>query len=142
MERTELMVGEETNRIRAGRLSRHRPDGEFRRVQVDRMLWKWNALTWFAPFPTDNSVRSNAGELRRQSRHVVVFPMEKRPTMKRRDGASEFPHSNEGCQKISVGRFARPRPEGRQSQRSNMDLQLISNDIARWVSELTRKGTK
>jgi hypothetical protein len=51
MERTELMVGEGMNRLRAGRLSRHRPDGKIRRVQDDRMLWKWNDLMWFAPFP-------------------------------------------------------------------------------------------
>jgi hypothetical protein len=86
MERTELMVGEGANRLRAGRLSRHRPDGESRRVPDDRSLWKGTALMRFAPFPTINSVLSNAAELRRQSRHVVGVRVENRPPMTRRDG--------------------------------------------------------
>jgi hypothetical protein len=61
MERTELMVGEGANRIRAGSLSRHRPVGESRRVPGDRMLWKWTALMLFAPFPTINSFLYNEG---------------------------------------------------------------------------------
>jgi hypothetical protein len=60
MERTDLMVGECANRLRVGRLSCHRPDGETRRVLADRMLWKGTALMRFAPFPTINSVSSNA----------------------------------------------------------------------------------
>jgi hypothetical protein len=60
------MLLEGTNRLRAGRLSRHRPDGESRRVPNDRMLWKWTALMLFATFPTIKSIQSNAGELRRQ----------------------------------------------------------------------------
>jgi hypothetical protein len=61
------------------------------------MLWNWTALMRFATFPTINSVLSNAGELRRQLRQVVVFFMENRLAMTRRDGASGFLHSNEGC---------------------------------------------
>jgi hypothetical protein len=90
------MVGKGTNRLRVGRLPRHRTDGEIRRLPDDRMLWKWNAPWRFATLPTINSVLSNAGELRRQSSHVVVVPMEKRPSMTKRDGASELPLSNEG----------------------------------------------
>jgi hypothetical protein len=90
MERTELMVGEGVNRLRAGRLSPHRPNGESRRVTDDRVLWKGKALKRFAPFPTLSSVSSNAAELRLQSHHVVGSPMENRPPMTRRDGASEL----------------------------------------------------
>jgi hypothetical protein len=68
MEPSEMMLLEGAYRIRAGRLSRHRPDGESRRMPDDRMLWKGNTLTRFAPFTTINSVRSNAGEHRRYSR--------------------------------------------------------------------------
>jgi hypothetical protein len=92
MERSDLMVGEGSKRLRAGRLSRHRPDGESRRVPDDRMLWKWTTLLRFAHFPTINSVLSIAPELRLQSRHVVGLPMENRPTMTRRVGASDIPH--------------------------------------------------
>jgi hypothetical protein len=74
MERTDLMAGEGANRLRAGRLSRHRPEGECWRVPDYRMLWKGNALIRFAHFTTINSVLSNAAELRLQSRHVVGFP--------------------------------------------------------------------
>jgi hypothetical protein len=56
------------------------------------MLWTWTALMQFALFPTINSVLSNVVELRRQSRHVVGFSLENRPSMKRRDGASELPY--------------------------------------------------
>jgi hypothetical protein len=97
MERTELMVGERVNRLREGRLSPHRRDGESRRVTDHRTLWKWNALMRFAPFPNINSVLSNPGELRRKPRHVVGFSMENRPPMTRHDGASELPHSNKLC---------------------------------------------
>jgi hypothetical protein len=93
MERTELMAGEGLNRLRAGRLSRHRPDGKCRRVPDDRMLRKWTALMLFAPFPT-NSVLSNAGEFRPQYRHIVGFSMQNRAPMTRLNGASELPHSN------------------------------------------------
>jgi hypothetical protein len=96
MERPELMVGEGANRISSGRISRHRPDGERRRMHEPRMLWKGNALKRYAHFPTMNSVNSNAAELRLYSRHGVGVPMEIRPTMTRRDEASELQHSNEG----------------------------------------------
>jgi hypothetical protein len=66
MERTDLMAGEGANRIRAGRLSRRRPDGEFRRVCDDRILWKGTALKRFETFPTMNSVHSSAAEFRVQ----------------------------------------------------------------------------
>jgi hypothetical protein len=108
------MLGVGTNRIRAGRLSRHRTDRESRRVPNDRMLWKWNSLKRFAPFPKINSVLSNLGELRWKSRHVVGFSFENRPPMTRRDGASEFPHSNEGCKHTQCGTTRTPlarRPE-------------------------------
>jgi hypothetical protein len=59
MERNDLMVWEKANRFRVGRLSRHRPEGESRRVPDDRMLWKCTALVQFALFPTINSVLSN-----------------------------------------------------------------------------------
>jgi hypothetical protein len=68
-----------------------------RQVPDERMLWKWTDLMRFAHFPTINTVLSNAPELRIQSRHVIRFRMEKRPTMTRCDGASELQHSNEGC---------------------------------------------
>jgi hypothetical protein len=74
MERTELMVGEGANRIRARRLSRHRPDCESRLLPEYRMLWKGTALIRFAHFPSINSVLSNAVELRLKSRPVVGFP--------------------------------------------------------------------
>jgi hypothetical protein len=95
MEQTELMLGEGVNRLRSGRLSRHRPDGEKRRMPEDRMLWKGNVLNRFATFRTINSVHSNAAELRLQSRHVFGVHIENRPSMTRRDGPSEHQHSNE-----------------------------------------------
>jgi hypothetical protein len=63
MERTELMVGEGANRLRARRLSSHRPNGESWLVTDDRILWKWNTLMRFAHFSTIHSVLSNAAEL-------------------------------------------------------------------------------
>jgi hypothetical protein len=67
------------------------------------MLWNWNALMRFAHFPTINSILSNASELRLQSRHVCLLPMENRPPMTRRDEAFELPHSNEGCDQSQGG---------------------------------------
>jgi hypothetical protein len=67
------------------------------------MLWKWTDLIRFANFPTINSVISNAGELRRQSRQVDGFFMENLHTMKGPDEASEIPHSNEGCKQTQCG---------------------------------------
>jgi hypothetical protein len=59
------MVVEGANRIREGRLSRHRSEGEIRQLTDDRMLWKGTTLMRFAPFPTINSVFSNVADLRR-----------------------------------------------------------------------------
>jgi hypothetical protein len=81
-------------------------------VPDDRNLCKWTALMRFAKFPTINSVMSNAGELRQQSCHVVGFSMEKRRPMSRRDGASEFPHSNEGCKPTQWGTPRTPTARG------------------------------
>jgi hypothetical protein len=64
VKRSELMVWEGVNRLMAGRLSPHRPDGESRRVPDDRMFWKGTALLRFVHFPTFNSVLSNVAELR------------------------------------------------------------------------------
>jgi hypothetical protein len=52
MERTELMVRERANRLRAGRISRHRSDAECPRRPDDRMLWKGTTLMRIATFPT------------------------------------------------------------------------------------------
>jgi hypothetical protein len=94
------------------------------------MLWNWTALMRFASFPTINSVLSNAGELRWQSRHVVGFSMEKRISMTRRDVASELPYSNEWCKQTQCGTPGTPPARGPQSRRSNTDVQLNSNDTA------------
>jgi hypothetical protein len=112
MERTELMVGEGVNRLRAGRISNHRPEGESRRVIDERMLWKGNALMRFAHILTINSVLSIAAEIRLQSHHVVGFPMVNRPSMTWRDGASEFPHSNEWCKPTQCGTPPTPPTRG------------------------------
>jgi hypothetical protein len=112
MERTDLMVGEGENRHRARRIPCHRPGSEIRQYLDERMLSKGNALMRFAPFPTINSVLSNAAELRRQSRHVFGFPMGNRLTMKWRDGASEIPHSNEGCDQSQGGTPRTPMDRG------------------------------
>jgi hypothetical protein len=128
MERTDLLVGERANRLRAVRVSRHRPSRESRRVSDNRMLWKGNALMRFAHFSSTNSIRSNAAELRLQSRHVAGVPMENRPPMTRRDWASEIPHRTMDEIILRVVRLARQRPEGMQSQISKTVLQLNSND--------------
>jgi hypothetical protein len=60
------MAGEGANRLRAGRYSRNRPDGETRRVSDDRMLWKGTTLIRCAHFPTIYSVLSNSNEPRLQ----------------------------------------------------------------------------
>jgi hypothetical protein len=83
-------------------------------MQDEWMLWKGTALMRFAHFLTISSVSSNAAELRLQSLHVFGFTMENRPPMTRRDGASELPNLNEGCESPHGGT---PRtPEGRQSR--------------------------
>jgi hypothetical protein len=76
------------------------------------MLWKWNALMRFADFFTIDSVLSNDDEHRRESRHVVEFSMENPPTMTRREVASEFPHSNEGCDPPQGGTLLTPPARG------------------------------
>jgi hypothetical protein len=112
MERTDLMAGEGANRLRAGRLSRHRPDGESQRLPDYRMLWKGTALKIFAHFRTINSVVSNAADLRLQSHHVVGVPMENRPPMTRRDGASDLPNLNKGCEFPKGGQPRTPQARG------------------------------
>jgi hypothetical protein len=100
MERIVLMVGKGANRLMAGRLSCHRPDGESRRVPDDRMLWTGTAVMRFADFHTINSFLSNTVVLRRQSRHIFGVPVGNRPTLTRRDVAPEHPILNEhspGC---------------------------------------------
>jgi hypothetical protein len=92
MERTDLMDGEVANRLRAGRFTRHQPDGECRRVQDDRMLWKRKILMRFANFTNIISVLSNAPQLIMQSRRVVGVPLGNRTPMTRLDGASNVPH--------------------------------------------------
>jgi hypothetical protein len=84
----------------------------------------------FAHFPTISSVLSNADDLRRQSRHVGGVPMENRPPMTRRDGASELPNLNEGCELPHAVQPRTPQARGRQSRCSITDLQLNSNDAA------------
>jgi hypothetical protein len=76
------------------------------------MLWKWNSLMRFADFFSFNSVLSNEGELRRQSRHAVGFSMGNRTPMKRREGASVFPISNEGCDPPQGGTLLTPPASG------------------------------
>jgi hypothetical protein len=76
------------------------------------MLWKWNALIPFAHFFTINSFLSNDGEHRLQSSHVVWFSMENRTAMTRLEGASEFPHSNEGSDPPQGGTLLTPPATG------------------------------
>jgi hypothetical protein len=57
----------------------------------------------FAPFPTINSVFSNAAALRLQSRRVVGVPMEILTPMTERDVALEHPNLNEGCEHTQGG---------------------------------------
>jgi hypothetical protein len=84
------MVGDGVNQLRAGRISKHRPEGESRRITDDQMLWKGNARMRFAHFPTIISVLSIAPEIRLQSQHVVGVPTENRPPMTWRDGRLSF----------------------------------------------------
>jgi hypothetical protein len=111
-ERTELILGEGAKRLRAVRVSRHGPKSENRQLPDNRMLWKWNALMPIAPYPIKNSVLSNAGDLRRQSRNVVGFSMENRTTMTWRDGGPKFPHSNERCKLTQCGKPRTPPARG------------------------------
>jgi hypothetical protein len=66
----------------------------------------------FPPFPTINSLLSNVAELRRQSHHVVAISMGNLPAKTRRDGASELPHSNEGCKPTQCGTPFTPQARG------------------------------
>jgi hypothetical protein len=84
----------------------------------------------FAPFTTINSVLSNAGEVRRQSRHVVGVPMENRLPMKGRDGPSELPESNEGCDPPQGDTLRTPPARGPAVPDFKTDLHLNSNDAA------------
>jgi hypothetical protein len=128
MERTELMVGERTNRLRAVRVSRHRPIGESRRVHDDRILLKWTALMRFASFPNINSILSNAAALRLNKRHVVGIPMEQRPPVNGVTVSLSSRIRTKGPISLRVVRLARQQPEVRQSQISKSVLQLNSND--------------
>jgi hypothetical protein len=65
-----------------------------------------------APFPTINSILTNAAELRLKSRHIVGVPMENRSPMTRLDVASELPHSNEGCDQSQGGTPRTPTARG------------------------------
>jgi hypothetical protein len=112
MERTKLMVGEGVKRLREGSLSPYRPGGESRRLTDYRILWKGTALLLFAPFPTINLVLSNAAKLRLKSHHVVRVPMENRPPMTRRDGASELPNLKERCEPRLGGQRRTPQTRG------------------------------
>jgi hypothetical protein len=130
MERSELKVGEVLNRLRPGTYSRNMPDGEKRRVPNDRMLWRGTALMRFAPFPTINSVLSNAAEHRLQSRHVFGAPMENRTAMTTREGASELPQSNEGCDPPQGGTLRTPPARGPAVAKFRADIHLNFNDAA------------
>jgi hypothetical protein len=66
----------------------------------------------FTPFPTINSVLSNAAELRLLSHHVVGVPVENGPPMTRRDEASELPNLNEGCEPPQGGPPRTPNARG------------------------------
>jgi hypothetical protein len=103
MERTDLIVWEAAKRLRAGRRSRHMPEGEIRRLPDDGMLCNWTALMRFEIFATIISIHSNAAELRMQSRHVAGVPMENGSTMTSREGAINPPHSIEGCDQSQGG---------------------------------------
>jgi hypothetical protein len=141
MERTELMFGEGASRLGVGRLSSNRPDGEKRRVPDDRILWKRPAMMRFAPFPTINSVFSNAAEIRRQSRHEFGVPTKNRTAMTTRDGASELPQMNEWCDPLQGGTICTPPARRSAVTEFKTDLHLNPNDAARRASELTRNLT-
>jgi hypothetical protein len=72
------------------------------------MLWKGTALLRFAHFPTTISILSNVAVFRLQSLHVVGVLLENRSPMTRRDGASELPQSNEGCDQSQGGKPRTP----------------------------------
>jgi hypothetical protein len=138
MERTELIVWEGAIRLRAGRYSRHRPDGESRRLPDDRLLWKGTALMRCAHFLTINTFISNGAEFRGQSRHVFGVPMENRNMMTRRDVASELPQPNERCDSPQGATLRTPPARLTAVTVFKTDLHLNSNDAARRASEPTR----
>jgi hypothetical protein len=84
----------------------------------------------FAIFPTINWVIPNASDVRIQSHHVVGGRMENRPTMTRRDGASEFPNLNEWFEQTQGGQTSTPQARGPAVAELKKDLQLNSNDAA------------
>jgi hypothetical protein len=120
------MEGVGANRLRAGRLSRHRRDGEIRREPDDPMLWKGKALMRFAPFPTINSVLSNGFQLRLHSHNVVGIHMENRPPMTERDVAPEHPNLNERCDPANGGTLLTPPARGPAFTEFKTALQLKS----------------
>jgi hypothetical protein len=130
MERTELMLGEGVNRLRACRTSRHPPDGEIRRMPDDRMLLMRNTLKLFAPSPTMNSNHSNASDLRLQSRHVLGLPKENKTTMTTGDGASDPLHSNEVCDPPQGGTLRTPPARRPACAKFKTDIHLNFNDAA------------
>jgi hypothetical protein len=87
------------------------------------------------------SVPSNAAELRRQSHHVFGVLKENRTLMTRRDGASELPKTNEGCDTPQGGTLRNPPARGPAVTVFKTELHLNSNEAARWASELTRNLT-
>jgi hypothetical protein len=129
MERTELMVGQGANCIRAGRISRHQQEGKSRSVIDERMLWSRNAVMRFAPIPTINSVLSKAAEPRLQSCHVVGVPMEKRSPMTERDVASEHTNLNEGCEPTQGGTLRTPQARGPMENRPPMTRRDVASDL-------------
>jgi hypothetical protein len=92
------------------------------------MLWKGTALMRFAPFPNINSDLSNAAVPRRQSRHVVGVPMEKRPPMTKHYVANDFPNLNEGCVRTLGGTPRTPPARVPAVAESMLDLHLNCND--------------
>jgi hypothetical protein len=66
----------------------------------------------FADFPNINSILSNAGDPRLHSRHVFGVPTENRPPMTRRNGASELPNLNKGCERRQGGQRRTPQTRG------------------------------
>jgi hypothetical protein len=84
----------------------------------------------FASFPTINSVLSNVADLRQYSLNLVGVYMENRSPMTRRDGASELPQSNEGCDPPQGGKHCTPPPRGPGVPDFKTDLHLNSYDAS------------
>jgi hypothetical protein len=98
------------------------------RVTDDRILWKGTALKQFALFPTINSERSNAAELRRLSCHVIGFRIKKTLPMTDLDVAPEHPNLNEWCEHTQGVTPRRPPARGPADAESKSDLHLKCND--------------